>query len=346
MWDLPVLTKNKHLNSFYYIFFHLYIVNHWLRHMEPLIHSSQGILPFSPALPSQWAGHILSGSQPYSYEGPLGQAVLQKFRDEDFSICYAVTNFLQKIKLSWKEEPLLRLQYVLEGGLQYRGTEAKVIKMRAGEANAVWAPGRETVADMKKGKFEIFQIAFRPELVQALLPGFPELTVLPPETAKQSIGEDRNKDIFKILDAAYDGNTRRFFYDVRIREHLFWFLRPKPEKKDNYHTDEMKERIFRIDKKILEDPTKHFTTKELAKMSNLNEGRLLELFKEIIGVSMFERYRDAKLEKAKKYLLETDERINMLYEKVGYESYSGFIGAFTDRFGLSPLQFRKKYRPF
>jgi two-component system response regulator YesN len=61
---------------------------------------------------------------------------------------------------------------------------------------------------------------------------------------------------------------------------------------------------------------------------------------------MFERYKEAKLQKARRYLLETDVRVNQLYKTAGYDSYSGFVRAFKDHFKLTPHKYRKKYRPF
>jgi AraC-like DNA-binding protein len=314
--------------------------------MEPIIHSSLGTLTLSPSLPMTWKGEILSGSQPYSYDGALGTATLQKFRDEKFSICYAVSNFLQKIKLFWNEEPLLRLQYVMDGRLQYGGTDREWFKIKAGQMNAAWAPGRETAANFPKGRFEIFQIALGPEIVRELLPEFPSINSIPPETSRQWIGGDRQKDIYEILKASYSDNTRRFFYGIKVREHLLHYLRPMPDKNLNRYPEEIVERIHRVDREILKDLTQHHTNKDLANFARMPEGKLITLFKEIIGVSMFDRYKEAKLEKAKKYLLETNEQIKVLYETVGYESYTGFVEAFKERFGLSPLKFRKKFRPF
>jgi AraC-like DNA-binding protein len=123
-------------------------------------------------------------------------------------------------------------------------------------------------------------------------------------------------------------------------------LLPLPQKRFENYPDELVERIYKVDREILSDLTKHHSTKDLADFSRMPEAKLIALFKEIIGVSMFDRYKEAKLLKAKKYLLETDVQIKVLYEMVGYESYTGFVEAFRERFGLSPLQFRKRFRPF
>lgn len=313
--------------------------------MKPVVYSSKGTLSFKQSLPGDWKGSILSGSEPYSYEGPLGSVTLQKFHDHKFSICYTTANFLRKTKLSWEEGSSLRLQYVLDGGYRYKGDLGKMIKLRPGQLNAVWSPGRETLAEFKKGSFEMLHISFSPEIVKELLPLFPEVRSFQPESSVQWI-EDKQKSIYELLNAHYSGDARRFFYETKIREHLLSFLLPSPKQGlEKYSEDEI-ERVHIVDHKILKDLTQHHSAADLAHFVKLPEAKLIALFKEIIGVSMFERYKEAKLQKARKYLLETDIQVKVLFEMVGYESYTGFVEAFKERFGISPLQYRKRFKPF
>jgi AraC-like DNA-binding protein len=310
-----------------------------------VIRSSHGDIVLTPSLPQGWNGHLLPGSQPYSYEGPLGAFTIQEFYNKGFSICYAVINTLQKIKFFWKEEHLLRFQYLLHGMLRYKGNNEKIIRLRAGHLNVVWAPGRETCAEFNKGEFEIFQIAFQPELVKELVPDFPPAKFFAPERSNQWIGKERQKDLYDILNAPYNSSVLPFFYGIKIREHLLACLLYNSGRTGKYSDGEL-EKIYEIDRMILENPGQHYSMKELAELALMNEGKLVEMFTDIIGVSMFERYKEAKLQKARRYLLETDVRVNQLYKTAGYDSYSGFVRAFKDHFKLTPHKYRKKYRPF
>ena len=77
----------------------------------------------------------------------------------------------------------------------------------------------------------------------------------------------------------------------------------------------------------------------------MREARLKEAYKDIIGRTIYERLREARLQKARELLLATDLQVQLMYAEVGYESITGFIDAFRERFLLSPLQYRKKYGP-
>jgi len=313
--------------------------------MEPVIYSPEGALSFEPTLPKDWNGKVLAGSEPWTCSGQAGTLVVQKFHDEEFSICYAVCEFAKKTELTWTEGPRLRLQFLLNGELSYRDSRNKRIRLETGQVNAVWAPGRTTTAVFSKGISQIFQIGFSVDLVRELSPDFPDTNDFQPEHLKRVFDKESNDSIYKMLDTIHGGHARRFFYKTRSMDHLLDFWHPPADKANDY-PDHVKQTILKIDRLILERLDHHYTTKELADIAYMTEASLLQAFKDIVGVTMFDRYKEAKLELAKKYLLETDARINELYRDVGYASYSGFIDAFTAHFGTSPRQFRKKFKPF
>lgn len=311
--------------------------------MEPVINSPGGKLAFQASLPKNWKGKILSGSIASYHLGPQLELSLQKFQEEEFHFAYVEGNFSKKLQLSWKEEPLLRIQYILAGSVEYRAENGN-IKLKAGQVNAVWAPGRETTATFYKGIFKMFQVAVSSSLVQELLPNFPTVTSFPAEHLKRWIGKSVTDAIDEILGSTYTAETRSFYYKTKSRELLLSYARPV-QQQDKY-PEHIRTAIHKVDQKILEDATKYYTTKELARLANLSEAKLIEAYKDIVGVSMFERYKEAKLQRAVKYLVETDEQIKVFYKWVGYDSISGFVEAFTKRFGDSPLQYRIKHRPF
>jgi AraC-like DNA-binding protein len=315
-----------------------------LRYMKPVIYSPGGIIAFQTALPKKWSGKLLAGSNAWYSVTEHGEVALQKFRDEDFYLSYADCHFPKKVELSWTEGHFLRLQFIMEGRIEYRAA-GKLIKLRAGQVNAVWAPGRKTTASFAKGSFKMFQVAFSADIVQELLPDFPEAKHFPVEHLRRWFDKNRNKAIDAVLTATYTGEMLRFYYKTVVREFLFFYSQPASRSEDKY-PEHIRAAIQKVDLKILEDPNKYYTTKDLADLAKLSETILVKAYKDIIGTSMFERYKDAKLERALRYLMETDEQIKVIYKLVGYGSISGFVEAFTARFGISPRRYRKKHRPF
>ena len=72
----------------------------------------------------------------------------------------------------------------------------------------------------------------------------------------------------------------------------------------------------------------------------LSGWRLCHLFKERMGVTLIEYLTNMRIERAKKLLLTTDEKLCNLYYEVGYNSQSYFARRFKKVVGISPAQFR------
>jgi AraC-like DNA-binding protein len=308
------------------------------------IQSSLGPIELNPKLPENWEGPILVKSQAYSYKGPLGDVTIQVFDNRRFSIWYIEINPLEKITFSWTEKEELRFQYMLNGTLRYGGHNKKQVKLRPGYLNVVWAPGRETTAQLDKEKYEMFQIAFQPEMVQELNEEFPAARLFAPEHLNQWIGEERVEDIFDILDAIYTKRTLDYHYKIKVEDQLLKCYTYNTKRMGKYSEAEI-ERIFKINRMIIENPSEHYSTEYLSGIALMNQGKMNRMFKDVIGQSIADRYKESKLESLKNHLLTSDDKINQLDKDFGYSSYAGFNDAFKKRFGCTPHEYRTKFRP-
>lgn len=79
----------------------------------------------------------------------------------------------------------------------------------------------------------------------------------------------------------------------------------------------------------------------VSKTLNYSVSYLSRCFKEHTGFSVIEYYNFARLERAKKYLLETDKTISEIFQSLGYNSIHHFSNAFKNLYGCSPSQFRR-----
>lgn len=304
-----------------------------------------GPVSLQPSLPKNWQGKILPGSQPFSYEGEHGSVVIQQYRDENWSIRYAVIRFLKKIIVHWREEAALYVRFMVQGDFKYKA-EGNRFKIRARNVNLCWAPGRESFASFAGNQeYIIFQLQYAPELVRQLLPYFPAGSI-PNESKSTPIDNEWNKTLYEIMEAPYDGETLRFYFENRVRDILLYLLlQPGAGIRYEGLTTEVVRKVYEADGLILKDLTTWLHIPALAKMVALSEFKLKLAYKRVIGMNMFERLREARLEKARKLLVETDCQIKVIYSMVGFKSLSGFEEAFKEKFGLPPLQYRKKYQP-
>ena len=83
----------------------------------------------------------------------------------------------------------------------------------------------------------------------------------------------------------------------------------------------------------------------IAKQHNLSISSLSHRFRAVTGVSVMEYLQFCRLANAKQMLVETDSSIGEIVEKCGFSDNSNFSRTFKKRTGLSPTDFRKKYKP-
>jgi AraC-like DNA-binding protein len=314
--------------------------------MEDIFWNEDGPLLFEPRYPRDYSGPVLAGSSVYCFQKEFGTVLIQEFSSPKFSISYWMVRFLRKIVLRQKEARHLSVQFQMKGSMVYeRGLRR--MHIREAHHHMVWAPGEETLFHFSKGQeYRLFRVHYAPEMVNELLPDFPQAHSDSFLKKSSWIRTDVRETIDHILSAPYRQEMLRFYFENKVRELLFAMLFAKAEQGSFPGvSDNEIDRVRKVDHIILEDLTAHYTIPELAKKVKLGEMRLKMIFKKIIGVGMFERLKQARLKKAARLLIETDLQVKAIYEMVGYESITGFIEAFKTQYGLSPTQYRKKHKP-
>lgn len=87
-----------------------------------------------------------------------------------------------------------------------------------------------------------------------------------------------------------------------------------------------------------------FHLSDLAAASLLSENHLLRTFKEMYGRTPYQYLGLIRLSRAKTYLEQDQYPVNEIVMLVGLESVSSFIKLFKATFGITPLQYRKRYK--
>jgi len=82
---------------------------------------------------------------------------------------------------------------------------------------------------------------------------------------------------------------------------------------------------------------------ELARKMGLNDFKLKKGYKQLYGVTLFDDFLHARMDKAKRLLLDTHQSIVAIAELTGYRNVSGFSAAFKRYFDHTPGWFRKNY---
>jgi two-component system response regulator YesN len=101
-------------------------------------------------------------------------------------------------------------------------------------------------------------------------------------------------------------------------------------------------RIRKILETLERDPAK--SVPELASLVNLSRSRLGHLFKLHMGVDLSHFLANERLEKAADLLRRTELSIKEIAIAVGYHHASSFDRGFQNKFGVPPVDFRRRNR--
>jgi AraC-like DNA-binding protein len=91
---------------------------------------------------------------------------------------------------------------------------------------------------------------------------------------------------------------------------------------------------------IEKDPSSHIHIPMLADRAGINEFKLKIGFRELFRTSPYQYRLQLCLKQAKVLLEETDDTIDQIASKVGFDTYNGFSTAFKKAFNLAPTEYR------
>ncbi|MEC0266223.1 AraC family transcriptional regulator [Paenibacillus anseongense] len=85
---------------------------------------------------------------------------------------------------------------------------------------------------------------------------------------------------------------------------------------------------------------KKMTIPDLCELFNVSSRQLNRVFKQETNQTVTERIHDIRIERAKQYLVEGDDKVIHVAQRVGYEDPAFFTQLFRRRVGCSPGQYR------
>ncbi|WP_375105147.1 response regulator [Paenibacillus sp. RS8] len=102
--------------------------------------------------------------------------------------------------------------------------------------------------------------------------------------------------------------------------------------------------VLKAEKKVRMRLDQPLTSAEVAKEMNMSRSYFSQCFKDIIGRTFKDYVRELRMEKAKQYLVHTNNTIQWIAEHTGYTDEKYFSRTFRDLTGLLPSEYRVRKR--
>jgi AraC-like DNA-binding protein len=225
----------------------------------------------------------------------------------------------------------------------------------AGQYMLLFSPSGSPAAGARK-KAVTFTLRHPVEWLKPLVLSFP---ALPPFlekvqagvscqlTASPGLADLKMIHIIRnLLSARYDGKLQDIYCDLQVSTLLMIALIGL-HGRDEKANDRLSlgpadiEKIEAGRRYLLRNMDHPPTLTRLAREIGLNDCKLKKAYKQLYGTTVFGDFHQARMEKARKLLEETDESIVGIAELAGYRNVSSFSVAFKKYFGCTPGAYRK-----
>ena len=124
----------------------------------------------------------------------------------------------------------------------------------------------------------------------------------------------------------------------------WWKISESTKSNDNYFDNQGFELILKLQKEFEENYSLYYSLEDLAKQYNISVSSLSHQFKKITGMSVMDYLLSCRIASAKNFLAKTNLSISEIVELCGFSDNSNFSRTFKARIGVSPTDFRKRYK--
>lgn len=184
-------------------------------------------------------------------------------------------------------------------------------------------------------------------LSQLLLKGLPDVVVVKKWDESERVWAENT---FKFL---FEEAKKQAFASKEILMHLSevlvfqairnWFS--QNEEKLPFLTAMSDERLTRVINEVQNQPSKKWSTKEMAKTAGMSRSAFTERFVKIFKMGPSDFVRGVKLDLAEKYFRVEKLSIGEVSYRLGYESEAAFARAYKRVKGISPGKIKGKTEP-
>lgn len=257
------------------------------------------------------------------------------FKDEMF---YIVKNENPSGKVHWHD--CFEIELVLRGSCKEVVNGYK-IPVKVGDAVLVTPTDLHELKDLND--LAIYTIMFDSDILDPEL--FNKILLNDDSFIFSSLNDNDFNYVLTVIDYAYqkfknkEADYERFITDS-INQLLSIMLYSSGETITKEKDLSIRTAAFYIKMHFRENPS----LEKVARSANLDPAYFSVKFHEIMGVTFKKYLNDMKLSCASKSLINTDNTISDICYESGFESLSNFHREFKKKYGLPPLEFRKKIK--
>lgn len=315
------------------------------------------VIPYSPNIPPAFSRYAIPAARGYHASGDFGVLLFFEIDCVGFRIWHNQYFIRQTAWLQGAmDQPLLALHVVLRGHFRYHPEGIDEVRFPEGHFNLVYAPVLKTRALFESDKeYMTFTLQFTPAYLESFKPHFPLLADFLKNADKNVASlfnslpvratPDMIMIIRDILDNDFAEDVKKIYVQHKVTELLLLaFARITPAfsnvadiRLHQYDIDKIRE----AREYLLLNMEHPLTVIELSHKVGINDFKLKKGFKQLYGVTIFDFLLEARMEKARKLLSETNTPVHEVAFATGYKNVSSFTAAFKKKVGYPPSALKR-----
>jgi AraC family transcriptional regulator, transcriptional activator of the genes for pyochelin and ferripyochelin receptors len=317
-----------------------------------------GDIYYSAVIPPALTGCTIPDPRGLFATGDFGAAILYELNCPAFSVWYCQYIMRTTAWLySTSEKAVLELQMMLHHDLQYQLEGIGQVRIPERHFNMTYVPYIKNKVLLKEGHhYSMMDIHFSPEYLERYAYYFPPLAELLKRQernaasllCRKSIAMTAEMDIavMQLLQCEYTGDMKAAFIESKVSELLLrGMYRVSGDKESAFHVRLLNrdlEKIREARDYILYNMDQPCTLIELAHKVGINDFKLKKGFKQLYGTTLFDFLLNARIDKARMLLAETNMPIQDIALATGYKNITGFSAAFKKKTGYPPGSIRRR----
>jgi AraC family transcriptional regulator, transcriptional activator of the genes for pyochelin and ferripyochelin receptors len=307
---------------------------------------------YSPVIPASLARFNVPGARELYAAGDFGSLLFYEQAGPDFSIWYKYFFMKQSTWLNTVANvPLFQLYFAVNRTMRFQQRGLAKTRLPEGQFNIMYTPAVQRQTWFDKGKkYMVYDIHFPRSYLEKLMPYF---SLVPEFLMKAELGfpcllnpvhahitPGMMAILNNMLYCDYTGDVKNSYLQALLSKLLLQAItRLTPAK---VPVNEIKLQPYELNKLreaweyLLHNMDRPGTVIDLSHVIGLNDFKLKKGFKQLYGITIFEFLLEARMEKARRLLQETDMTVHAVAIVVGYKNISSFTVAFKKKFGLLP----------
>lgn len=291
-------------------------------------------------------------------DASFGKGFYKEIFFDGIHIGYGHANLFKRMRFRFESDfETVEMHFALKGSSYASGEMMPSgVNFDAHQHNIIY--GNSICGRMEWGdqEFQLCEINLSPEFFKKFLPEdskfFDEFRNAI-DRGRSGLLMNLNRQITHEMYEIIDGITRcerkgifkKIYLEAKIMELLL--LQLEQLQVDDRATVSLKktdiDKIYAVREFLLQNIDGNSTLINLAHTVGTNEFTLKKGFKELFGTTVFGFWHDAKMEHAKKLILEEDRTIGEVSDLVGYKNQRHFSDAFKRKFGVPPSKLKRSF---